>query len=101
MTAFICGNVKNYKSSSPCVVCNEAKDGFVCYHHVKTRKSGGTDEPHNLMPLCAWCHTNIHKIGLVSMSKKHASVHNWLLRNGWELAMGKWIRVDKDLDPHK
>jgi predicted HNH restriction endonuclease len=63
----------------------------MCYHHVKTRKSGGTDEPHNLMPLCAWCHVEIHKIGLVSMSQKYESVNNWLINNGWEVMMGKWF----------
>jgi len=85
------GVFNNYKAPVSCTSCGEAKDGFVCYHHVKTRKSGGTDEPHNLMPLCSWCHTAIHKIGLVSMSKKNSKVHNWLLSNGWELVMGKWV----------
>jgi len=83
--------LKNYKADMPCTACKESKDGFVCYHHVKTRGSGGSDEAHNLMPLCAWCHQKIHKIGLVSMSKDCISVHNWLINNGWELLMGKWI----------
>lgn len=72
-------------------MCRESKDGFVCYHHVKTRKSGGSDDSYNLMSLCSWCHVTIHKIGLVTMSKKHISVHNWLIENGWEFEMGKWI----------
>jgi hypothetical protein len=83
--------MKNYKSDKSCVVCSESRDGFVCLHHVKTRGAGGTDETHNMMPLCAWCHTTIHKIGLVAMAKKHASVHNWLVKNGWESSMGKWF----------
>ena len=89
--------MKNYKSNKPCIACGESKDGFVCFHHVKTRKSGGTDEEHNLMPLCAWCHTTIHKIGLVTMAKKHVSIHNWLVKNGWEFTMGKWIYSSQGL----
>jgi len=98
MTACICGKMKNYKTSLPCIVCNECKDGFMCFHHVKTRGAGGSNHTSNLMPLCAWCHVEIHKLGLVSMSKKYDSVNNWLINNGWELQMGKWFNnlADKD-----
>lgn len=90
--------MKNYKANVSCVACGEKKDGFVCYHHVKTRGSGGTDEAHNLMPLCAWCHTKIHQIGTTSMSKKYSNVHNWLIENGWEINAGKWIHHPQGLD---
>lgn len=83
--------MKNYKSDKPCIICGESREGFVCLHHVKTRKSGGSDETFNLMPLCAWHHTEIHKIGLVNMAKKNKSIHNWLIENGWEFVMGKWM----------
>jgi 5-methylcytosine-specific restriction endonuclease McrA len=85
--------MKNYKSSLPCVACGERKDGFVCFHHVKSRGAGGSDESHNLMPLCAWCHTEVHKIGTLAFAKKYKSVNNWLIKNGWELTMGKWRHV--------
>ena len=83
--------MKNYKSDKPCIVCNKGSEGFTCYHHVKTRKSGGSDHAENLMPVCLWHHTEVHKIGLVSFSKKYPAVNNWLINNNWQLTMGKWI----------
>ena len=88
--------MKNYKSDWPCVACGESKDGFVTFHHVKTRGSGGNDNPENLMPLCAWCHHLIHKIGTVEMSKKYESINNWLVKNGWELMAGKWRQLNEE-----
>ena len=42
-------------------------------HHVKTRKSGGTDDDYNLMPLCRSHHTECHKIGTSTFVKKYNS----------------------------
>jgi hypothetical protein len=68
---------------------------MVTYHHIKTRKAGGSDEPHNLIPLCLWHHNMIHSIGLVSFSKRFEVAHNFLLKHGWELVMGRWIHSGK------
>lgn len=83
--------MKNYESKEPCLVCNLNQSKMVTYHHIKTRKSGGTDDSHNLMPLCLWHHNEVHSIGLVSFSKKYPNVNNFLLCNGWEFVMGRWI----------
>lgn len=66
-----------------CTACGLIGEGMVCFHHVYTRKSFGSDHPSNLMPLCAACHTMIHKIGLTMMSKRYKSVLAWLVANGW------------------
>jgi predicted restriction endonuclease len=82
--------LKNYKADFPCIVCGWRVGGMVTFHHVKTRGSGGNDEEHNLMPLCAWHHVETHNIGTVSFSKKYPNVNNWLISNGWSLEAGKW-----------
>lgn len=65
-------------------------------HHVKTRKSGGTDDSHNLMPLCRSHHTECHKIGTSTFVKKYNSARLWMLSNGWEYneLLNKWRRND-------
>ncbi len=76
-----------------CTICGESRDNTVCLHHVTTRKSGGTDDDFNLMPLCLKCHNEMHNKGLVSMSIKYLNVKKWLSVNGWKLChfRGKWI----------
>lgn len=39
----------------PCMACG--RHGMTEAHHVKTRGSGGGDEPWNLLPLCTEHHT--------------------------------------------
>jgi 5-methylcytosine-specific restriction endonuclease McrA len=58
--------------------------------HVKTFASGGSDDAFNCMTLCRFCHIEKGSTGLVSFSKKNSNVHNWLIKNGWELVSGKW-----------
>jgi hypothetical protein len=52
-------------------------------HHVKTRGSGGTDDPWNLMPIARKYHTEVHAIGLTTFVKKYPQVLNWMLAHGW------------------
>jgi hypothetical protein len=52
-------------------------------HHVKTRGSGGTDDPWNLMPVCRRDHTRIHQEGLAKVAKGNLSLLTWLVENGW------------------
>jgi hypothetical protein len=80
-----------YKSDEPCLVCQtESVDRT--YHHVKTRGSGGCDSDWNKMSLCQSHHVEVHKIGLVSFSKKYSQIKSWLLRNDWEFDsnFNKW-----------
>lgn len=76
-------------SKSYCTACGSRPP--VALHHLKTRGSGGSDEPHNLMPLCVLsCHPRVHTEGLTSMASKYQRVEAWLLRNGWEQVGSKW-----------
>jgi predicted restriction endonuclease len=83
--------MKNYKSDKPCIVCGEARDGYVTLHHIKTRGSGGSDSKHNLLSLCAKHHTMIHKIGLNSMIESYPVIREFLISNGWEDLNGRWF----------
>ena len=76
-----------------CLVCN--RTGAVG-HHVKSKGSGGSDKPSNLMPLCAIDHSRVHAMGLTSFAEKHPSVKNWLLANGWEFNdhKMKWVHYE-------
>lgn len=83
---------KNYKSDLPCLVCMKEEENAVCFHHVKTQGSGGTDDSWNLMPLCFKCHEEVHKKGLSLFSALYIQVGKWLSQNGWEYCshQNKW-----------
>lgn len=75
---------KNYQSHEPCVACEEEYLDR-CYHHVKSRGSGGTDDPWNMMSLCFKCHELIHR-GISKMNKRQRiNVLCWFDENDWEL----------------
>ena len=89
--------LKNYKSEGPCVACGYNYPDSQCYHHLKSRGSRGSDEPHNLISLCQKCHNLIHAIGTDNMANRFLAVKQWLLNNGWEYSgyKGKWIHEVK------
>lgn len=80
-----------------CLVCDRKG---VDLHHIKTRKSGGSDGSHNIMPLCREHHTEVHQIGLFKFSQKgvvlklssysknktfnYDNVSKWLTMKKWE-----------------
>ena len=72
-----------------CIICSRIGADL---HHVKTRKSGGTDDEWNLMPLCRKEHQEIHQIGTTSFVNKYKKARQWLLNNNWEFDnfMKKW-----------
>lgn len=69
--------------------------GMVVAHHVRTKKNGGPDIPQNLMPLCVKHHNEVHW-SLTDFVHKYASVHNWMLANGWifDDYMDKWFNEE-------
>jgi hypothetical protein len=87
--------MKNYQTDLPCLVC-KYKYPQRTFHHVKHRGSGGSNKPHNLMPLCFYCHEKIHR-SLVSMAIKHPSIRYWLEENGWQYCeiRGKWCHPEE------
>lgn len=90
--------METYQTEQPCIACGESYLDR-CFHHIKTRGSGGTDDSYNLMPLCFLCHTEIHLIGMVKMADRvnqfgdyrHKQMRKWLLDNEWHLENGKYI----------
>lgn len=65
----------------PCICCGSEYQ--TVGHHVKSKGSGGSDEPHNLMVLCSYTHALIHLKGLWKVSQDHEMVCKWLNENGW------------------
>jgi len=75
--------------NSVCAVCfGPATE----YHHVKTRKSGGTDDEWNLLPVNRKCHILIHAKGIITVSDSRNYLLQWLQRNGWEIKKEFGIR---------
>jgi len=63
-----------------CLVCGRIPTE-VC--HVKSKGSGGADEPYNLMSLCRTHHSAQHVAGLITFIEKHPSVKSDLVSKGW------------------
>lgn len=70
-----------------CMACGAFPPNDV--HHIKTRGSGGSNEAHNLIPLCRYCHTAWHTMGAKSFIKKHPHIMEYLTKLGWEILNGK------------
>jgi 5-methylcytosine-specific restriction endonuclease McrA len=85
--------VKYQDPSKHCIACGKMG---VDLHHIRTRKSGGSDEPFNLMPLSRDCHIKVHQYGLKRFVELYPSVKEFLTQNGWELqnifGKKKWVR---------
>lgn len=88
-------NKKQYKTLDNCIACGVYTENGNCLHHVKYRGSGGSDESYNLMPLCFKCHTEIHMIGLNTMSNNNENIITWLVNNDWvyDIHLGKWLNL--------
>lgn len=76
--------LSNYQSYEPCVACGEEYLDR-CFHHVKSRGSGGTEDPWNRISLCFLCHELIHRGVRKMPKKKFINVLAWLRSNGWDL----------------
>lgn len=65
-----------------CLVCGHPE---VDRAHIKTKGSGGDEDPSNMMQLCRTHHVEQHKIGIVTFTLKYWSVRKYLFANGWEI----------------
>lgn len=84
--------MNNYKSNEPCLACGLVAENMVTYHHIITRKSGGTDDKYNLMSLCLRHHNEIHQKGTSYMAEKYPVIRNFLISHNWEFCefLKKW-----------
>ena len=62
-------------------------------HHIITKKSGGSDDPCNLMPLKHALHQEAGLIGMTKFARKYPKAKLWLLEYGWEFdeTRQKWV----------
>jgi predicted restriction endonuclease len=65
-----------------CLVCHRT-DVDRC--HIKTKGSGGSDEPFNIMSLCRLHHALQHQIGIVTFIEKYPAVLKDVQSKGWEI----------------
>jgi hypothetical protein len=47
------------RDNNKCVICNDYM--FLRVHHILPKRFGGTDDPNNLITLCAACHYAVEK----------------------------------------
>jgi hypothetical protein len=75
-----------YKSEKPCIICGECRDGYVCYHHVYSRKAFPeyAKSHWNMMPLCQKHHNEAHTMSDGKFAAKYKNVSDWLELNGWQ-----------------
>lgn len=73
-----------------CLICGSTQTTVA--HHIKTKGSGGPDEPWNLMPLCWNHHAEIHN-GMSAFVSKYYNAEMFLYSQGWEFDeyQGRWI----------
>jgi len=77
-----------------CVVCGRPDSDV---HHIKTRGSGGTDDPWNLVHLCRREHAEIHQIGSVRFTKKYINFFEHISKKGWYIDGNKLRNVNNEL----
>lgn len=74
--------LEDFLRQQPCLACQENK--IIEIHHVKTRGSGGGDDPWNVIPLCQKCHKEWHDNGRITFVKKYSHVLKYLQTLGWQ-----------------
>jgi cytochrome c553 len=58
-----------------CIICHgQATE----YDHLKTRGSGGSDDPENLVPMCRACHSLRHQMGIVWLADRYPKYKAWI-----------------------
>lgn len=74
-----------------CII-NQDCFGRIDDEHTKTRASGGSDHPDNLIYMCRKHHTEKHAKGLTHMTTKYSQYHKALRDRGWEWVpwIAKW-----------
>lgn len=83
------------KTNLPCVATGESREGFVCLHHLYTKKARPDlkYESWNLIPVDQATHNAFHSLGISEMAKRNPSVKKWLEDNDWYYCTiaKKWV----------
>ena len=91
----------SYESHEPCICCGRQESGFVCYHHLYTRKAYPefSEREWNKIPVCQEHHNQFHNKGIDFMARKFKSVEQWLEKNNWlRLSLTKkWVHKSRDI----
>jgi hypothetical protein len=84
----------DYLQTLSCLICNQRP---ACGHHIKTKGSGGPDEPWNLVPLCNEHHQEVHRLGAYRFANKYIKFKKYLEIFEWELIElnGKFKYINK------
>jgi 5-methylcytosine-specific restriction endonuclease McrA len=79
-----------YKTDDPCIVCGQSPSDI---DHIKTRGSGGGDNPNNLLTVCRVHHSERHSLGLRRFVEKHSQVRRELIAKGWKFdpVLLRWV----------
>lgn len=79
-----------------CIVCGVQG---VDEHHIKTRGSGGKDEPWNVVYLCHPHHQELHYIGEIRFAEENYAFEKFLKDNNWEVCpiRNKYFHVKGDV----
>ena len=67
--------------NGPCLSCGNP--GRCDVSHIKSRGSGGTNDPWNIVPMCRKCHTLWHYYGPYRFCQQYRFFHRALLSLGW------------------
>jgi len=77
----------------PCVICGARPSDP---DHIRSKGSGGHDEPSNLAPLCRWHHTERHYVGVATLAHRYPKYKAFIESLGWEV---KLVNVWKRKNP--
>ena len=65
----------------PCAACLRPPPSDA--HHIRTKMSGGPDEPWNILPLCRFHHNLWHQMGRARLFEKLPDLLGVLVYMGW------------------
>ncbi len=57
--------------------------------HIRSKGAGGPDEVWNLMALCRACHSDQHRVGIITFIEKNPGLAWRLKAIGWVVNKGK------------
>ena len=83
-----------YVMENKCLCCEKIT---VEWHHLKTRKSGGSDHWKNMVPLCREHHQLAHLKHHTYMAIKFDGFRKALIARGWEFNgfLDKWVNFEE------